>query len=272
MQKEFLAIWRSPKHSGIELFHAHFRSFAFNKHWHDELAIGIIQAGAEKLDYRGQSNIIPQGNIVAINPGEIHTGYSGSEQGWHYRMFYFDTKLVTQILRQHSSPGKTPMPFLKGPIIHDPELFKLLFQLHCSLNGTHLPLAVDSLLTLALTKLFANHGDQNLSPRNTKDISAAIKIRNYLCDHWQYNVTLEQLCQLTEMSQYQLIRCFSKHYGIAPHQFLVLYKIHQARLLLQQGLNAATAATECGFFDQSHMSRNFKKTFGITPGRYLKSI
>ncbi|MFA0813828.1 AraC family ligand binding domain-containing protein [Microbulbifer epialgicus] len=81
MQKEFSQMWRSSTHESIELFHAYFRNFNFNKHWHDELAVGIIQSGAEKLDYRGQTEIIPQGDIVAINPGEVHTGYTGSEEG-----------------------------------------------------------------------------------------------------------------------------------------------------------------------------------------------
>ncbi|WP_226647895.1 AraC family transcriptional regulator [Microbulbifer variabilis] len=271
MQKEFSKFWRNPAYKNIELFHAHFRQFTFSKHWHDELAIGIIQRGAEKLDYRGQTAVIPQGGIVTINPGEIHTGYSGSDQGWHYRMFYFDMTLIEQVLREHRKYGSIPTPFLKGPIIHDPELFQLFTQLYCSLEGNHLSLATESLITLAINSLFTRHGDQKINPRVKSDKTIAQKIHSYICGNWQRNVTLEELCQHTEMSQYHLIRCFNDQYGIPPHQFLILIKTHQARLLLQQGFKAATVAVDCGFFDQSHLNRNFKKTFGITPGRYLRT-
>ncbi|MFA0813826.1 helix-turn-helix transcriptional regulator [Microbulbifer epialgicus] len=97
-------------------------------------------------------------------------------------------------------------------------------------------------------------------------------MRDYICAHWKNNIKLDEVCQLAEMSQYQLIRCFNKEYGIPPHQFLILYKTHQARLLLRQGLSITQVVTDCGFYDQSHLSRNFKKTFGITPGRYLKVL
>lgn len=37
------------------------------------------------------------------------------------------------------------------------------------------------------------------------------------------------------------------------------------------GISPATAASEAGFCDQSHLSRHFKSVFGMAPGRYLST-
>ncbi|GAB2896812.1 AraC family ligand binding domain-containing protein [Microbulbifer echini] len=272
MQKEFSKVWRNVDYPGIELFHAYFHQFCFGKHWHDELAIGIIQAGAEQLDYRGETAILPQGSIVAINPSEVHTGFSGSDHGWHYRMFYFDTGLIEQILQEHNGFGLAPTPFLRGPNIYDPQLFSLFDQLHRSLEEESLALASDSLLTIAITQIFTRHGDQKFQPKSVKDKRAPSLAKAYLRENWQRNVTLDELCHYTDVSRYQLIRSFNRQFGITPHQFLILLKTQQARTLFQAGGNSAEVAIDCGFFDQSHLTRNFKKAFGITPGRYIQSM
>jgi hypothetical protein len=95
-------IWRNETFSGIELLSANFTKFKFAKHWHEELAIGVIEEGAEGLLYRGDNLIIPKRHIVAINPAEVHTGFSGTPDGWRYRMFYFDLK---ELSRQFENRG-----------------------------------------------------------------------------------------------------------------------------------------------------------------------
>ncbi|WP_444930341.1 AraC family ligand binding domain-containing protein [Microbulbifer sp. SSSA002] len=272
MQKEFSKVWRNPRHRDIELFHAYFRQFSFAKHWHDELAIGIFLSGVEKLDYRGETLTLPRGTLAALNPGEIHTGFSGSDSGWCYRMFYFDTALIEDILREHRQTNQTLVPFLRGPLLDDPELFRLLYTLHCSLEVNALSLSTDTLLTLAVSQLFARYGDQKIYPKSFQNKQGALKARSYLQENWQGNVTLDELCQLTGMSRYQLIRSFNAQFGISPHQFLILLKTQKARTLFRTGARVANVAIDCGFFDQSHLSRNFKRVFGITPARYLKSI
>jgi AraC-like DNA-binding protein len=48
--------------------------------------------------------------------------------------------------------------------------------------------------------------------------------------------------------------------------------VRYARTLLIDGVPAAQAALEAGFFDQSHLSRHFKSIYGVTPGRYLREL
>lgn len=263
---EFSKLWKCEQIKGVELLKASFKQFQFSRHWHDELAVGIIEKGAEGLNYRGSKIIIPENHIVAINPAEVHTGFAGGEYGWTYRMFYFDTQLID---RHFSESPQSVLPFIKNPIIHDPGLFSLLYQLHVALEFSSFNLTKETLLALTFTKLFSRHGDSGFTvPGIFKESKSNSNIRDYLLENWQKNVTLDSLEELSGRSKYQLIRSFSMQYRLTPHQFLLLVKTTKAKNLLRGGRSCADTALECGFYDQSHMTRNFKRAFGVSPKRY----
>lgn len=70
------------------------------------------------------------------------------------------------------------------------------------------------------------------------------------------------------MSKYHFIRLFNKQFGITPHQYALSYKINRVKRELELGNSAADIAFQYGFSDLSHLNRNFKNTFGITPTQY----
>jgi AraC-like DNA-binding protein len=53
-----------------------------------------------------------------------------------------------------------------------------------------------------------------------------------------------------------------------PHTWLMQQRIARARALLQSGCLPLEVATQLGFADQSHLSRQFKQAYGIGPGAY----
>ncbi|HDY8019440.1 TPA: AraC family ligand binding domain-containing protein [Vibrio vulnificus] len=110
---------------------ASFQQFEFSKHRHDDLTIGVIEKGAEGLYYRGNNIVIPENQIVTINPAEVHTGFAGCHTGWKYRMFYFELAMVQ---RHFEQSDQDVLPFIKSPILNDPELFSLLRQLHIAIE------------------------------------------------------------------------------------------------------------------------------------------
>lgn len=267
---EISKFWRSPDIAGVELLKASFLNFEFKRHWHDELAIGVIEKGAEGISYRGSKVTIAENKIVAINPSEIHTGYAASEQGWTYRMFYFDPQILKDHLEYYPA-GLTPL--LKSPVLDDPKLFNQLRLLHISLEGSSLNLSKQSLLNIALKRLFTVHGEHNLpSMANVTDKSAMTEVRDYLMDNWNENINLSELEVISGLSKYHLIRQFQKTYGVPPHQFLLLTKVMRAKKLLLSGVRCADAALTCGFYDQSHLTRNFKRVVGVSPSGYKANL
>ena len=261
-------IWRNNGVTGVELLKASFVNFEFKRHWHDELSIGVIEKGAEGLNYKGSKITINENQIVAINPSEIHTGYAASEEGWTYRMFYFDTDYLSAHIGESSSSFS---PIIKEPVLDNNQLFNQLRSLHISLEIETFSLSKESLLITALKNLFNAHGVKKSQPLNdSRNMRAMTQVRDYLMDNWSSNVSLSELESITGFSKYKLIRQFQKHYGVPPHQFLILAKVIRAKQFLLSGVSCANTALACGFYDQSHFTRNFKKVVGISPMRYQR--
>lgn len=98
-------------------------------------------------------------------------------------------------------------------------------------------------------------------------------IRRALCHierHFTDAVYLEELAVLAGLSVCRFVTVFRHQVGLTPHRFICHRRIHHAQALLREGVPLAQAASEAGFFDQSHLSRHFKNICGVTPGRYLR--
>jgi AraC-like DNA-binding protein len=85
-------------------------------------------------------------------------------------------------------------------------------------------------------------------------------------------IYLEDLAALAGLSVCRFVTVFRRQVGLTPHRFICHRRIGYAKRLLRDGVPMALAASEAGFFDQSHFSRHFKNICGITPGRYLREV
>ena len=85
-------------------------------------------------------------------------------------------------------------------------------------------------------------------------------------------LTLTELSRLSGLSLHRFVTVFREQVGIPPHQFVCRTRVEQALTLLRQGLPPAAVAADTGFYDQSHLSRHFKRICGTTPGSYLNSL
>lgn len=88
--------------------------------------------------------------------------------------------------------------------------------------------------------------------------------------HFTEALYLDDLAALAGLSVCRFVTVFRRQVGLTPHRFVCRQRVRYARTLLADGVPAAQAALEAGFFDQSHLSRHFKSVYGVTPGRYLR--
>lgn len=61
---------------------------------------------------------------------------------------------------------------------------------------------------------------------------------------------------------------FRRYVGLSPTAWRGLARVRRACALLAAGEGLAATAAEAGFFDQSHMTRQFLRFLGMTPGEY----
>jgi AraC-like DNA-binding protein len=91
----------------------------------------------------------------------------------------------------------------------------------------------------------------------------------YLRDHYHASVTNRQLAKLAHMSVRTFERKFRSAFHLSPQKYLRKLQIRMAsRALVYTRQSLAEVATACGFSDQSHFTREFRRHFGRTPREY----
>jgi transcriptional regulator GlxA family with amidase domain len=84
-------------------------------------------------------------------------------------------------------------------------------------------------------------------------------------------ITTTQLAELAQTSRFVLYRAFRSAHGMAPSDYQRQRRLRAARRLLAEGRPVPDAAVTTGFHDQSHLTRWFTRTFGMTPGVYQRA-
>ena len=134
----------------------------------------------------------------------------------------------------------------------------------------------ESLARVFLVKLVRKYG---LEIDEDKEFTGSFtsrhykRVLDYVAEHFAGKITLEDLAAEAGLSPYHFSRLFKMTIGQGPHQFLMAYRIEQSKKMLAQPDRAMIdIAHSCGFSDQAHFSRVFKKFQGVAPSRYRTSL
>lgn len=84
-------------------------------------------------------------------------------------------------------------------------------------------------------------------------------------------VSVASLAHTLGWSHRHLVSRFHDQVGLSPKAAARVIRFGRALGRLHPGVSLAELATECGFYDQAHMNREFRAMAGTTPGRLLRS-
>ena len=85
------------------------------------------------------------------------------------------------------------------------------------------------------------------------------------------DLSILDLAGLTSMSESHFSRSFKQLVGIAPYQYLMQQRVERAKQLLkQQAISISDIALDCGFANQTHLTKVFRQMTGVTPKAYQK--
>ncbi|WP_343600736.1 AraC family transcriptional regulator [Mycobacterium sp.] len=94
-------------------------------------------------------------------------------------------------------------------------------------------------------------------------------VRDYIQAHLDEAISIDDLAASVALSRFHFARCFRRSTGTSPHEFVLRQRIDRAKTMLTRtSIALADIAVNCGFADQSHMTRVFKQHVGVTPGRW----
>ena len=144
-----------------------------------------------------------------------------------------------------------------------------LAQLRAALDGADPAMVQDALYDLAMA-LRAVGG----KPRGRKrlDYRSAERARAFIMEHLHQGITLEMLEKASGREQWSLSRDFRALYGTSPYRFVTLRRLDSFRRLILDGFTLVDAALAAGFHDQSHMTRHFTRSYGVSPLRWLERL
>jgi AraC family transcriptional regulator len=98
------------------------------------------------------------------------------------------------------------------------------------------------------------------------------KLIEFMKENLQHQVSIENLAEVTGVGVWTFCRRFKETYGTTPSAYLMEKRIERAKEMLRKSeLPIKAVAAECGFSDQSHMTRVFRRKLGLTPGQIRQS-
>ncbi|MDX3226744.1 AraC family transcriptional regulator [Streptomyces sp. ME19-01-6] len=255
--------WR-PRVPGVaEVFHAHFTEHAYPMHVHDEWTLLIVDNGAVRYDLNRRECGTPHDTVSLLPPQVPHNGSPATPHGFRKRVLYLDLSQLDEDLIG---------PAVDHPDMVDPLLRRRIAQLHAVLERRGDELEAESRLALIGERLRGHLRPRLAVSPPAPGPGVAHSLRELLDERLLHGVTLDDAAKQVHAHPTHLVRAFSAAFGIAPHRYLMSRRVDRARRLLLDGRPPADVATEVGFYDQSHLTRHFKRFVGVTPGRYARPV
>jgi AraC-like DNA-binding protein len=250
---------------GIERLGARFRGRAFSPHRHDTYAIGITLTGVQTFNYRGEKRHCLPGQYHILHPDEIHDGMAGNEQGFAYRILYIDPCLVQAAL------GGRPLPFVPDPVIDLTDLQKRAISMAWEMD-TPIDDIGQTDITSAVSDVLLAASSDGEGPSSTLRLPGLLRVRSLIAERPAFRQSIADLELVADLDRWSLARQFRAAFGTSPTRFRTMRQLDHVRRLVKSGLSLAEAALDAGFADQSHMSRQFKRAYGLTPGHWIASL
>ncbi len=127
----------------------------------------------------------------------------------------------------------------------------------------------ESLARVFLVKLIQKYGETESEQHEFNKSFTAIhykKVLDYIKENFSEQISLEDLSNEVGISPHHFSRLFKSTIGKSPMQFVMSYRLEQAKkMLTNKELTLVDISHKCGFSDQAHFSRSFKARYGKSP-------
>ena len=233
----------------------------YRPHTHPTLSVGIVDVGESVTVCSGHHFPMRAGDVIVINPGEIHSCNPSDAGRWSYRMLYFDPEWAGL-----SAPYPRWRHPLRGRLARE-----LVDRMMAIVETPSTSRAGDAARLRTLLARLLRLARSRSEPGSTDMATPIERVRDYLEAHCAEALPLSAVAARFGLSPFALVRQFKRRYGMTPHAFRLDQRVCRARELLKNGHDAADVAHGLGFSDQSHLVRVFKPRVAATPGQYSRS-
>jgi AraC-like DNA-binding protein len=99
----------------------------------------------------------------------------------------------------------------------------------------------------------------------------ARRVVDHVLANLELPIRIEDLASLTRLSTSHFSRAFKLSFNVSPHAYIMALRLARARaLMLESDEQISRIAAACGFADQAHFSRVFRRKVGCAPGLWRR--
>lgn len=99
----------------------------------------------------------------------------------------------------------------------------------------------------------------------------AYKILCYIENNYTEDITVEHIATKLYLNKHYIAHVFKDETGYSPIEYVISLRINKAKALLAEtDENISDIASECGYTDFAHFSRQFKKVTTFSPSSFRK--
>ena len=260
-----LRVWRSEDHPLLELHTGFGVEQPHPRHWHDEVLICAVTGGGGWLETPGRPEATGPGCLFTVSAGQVHANRA-TPGGCSFVSIYLSATGLDDAL----GPGwgtRAALEDVPTQVTEGGAIRSALVGLHRVLGAPTPRLHRDEALH-RLVSILLRGPYSDTSQHLGSEPRAVSRAEAYLRAHWDRPVSLSELSRAAGLSPFHLHRSFSRSVGLPPHAFQLQLRVDRAKSLLAGGLDIAAVALRTGFADQSHFTRVFRRSVGVTPGRF----
>ncbi|MBF2028721.1 MAG: helix-turn-helix transcriptional regulator [Oscillatoriales cyanobacterium C42_A2020_001] len=233
-----------------------------------------IQA-ERSFDGRRQQEQFGGGNNIVIVPATVLHQANWNQES-PFSLLFVEPDYLIQVARESVTTDRVQLTAQFA--MHDPLIHQIGRSLTAELetNQLHSRLFVDSLTTALSIHLLRDYSDWQQPLREDTNGLPQRKLQQaiaYINENLVADLTIREIADELEMSQYYFSRLFKQSTGVSPYQYVMQQRIERAKYLLRTtSLSVAAIALQTGFSNQNQLTIQFRKFTGTTPSGYRKQL
>jgi AraC-like DNA-binding protein len=264
-----LSYWRDEALAGAWLMDASYRNHHFDRHLHDEMTVVVTEIGSGEVKTRWGTERSSPDTVWVFAAGEYHSGRTMDDAGeWGYKALYLDESAIGSLEMAYGDRAQGRL-FVPPGLYSDAQLARALAGAHGSRAGGAPLMERQTHWWTAIAMLFGRYGKPKGAFDDLQRPGEKMQaVREYIAAHFARDISIDELSTLTGLSRFHLIRAFRRAYGLPPHAYANQLRLIEAKRLLRGGRSPAEVALAVGFYDQSHLNKQFKRAFSLTPASF----
>lgn len=252
-------------------------------HHHDFYEVNLLMSGDVTYVIEGRVYHVLPGDMLIINPKELHQVYIQPDAAPYERYMLW----ITHGLLQQLSSAQTDLCHCfdttrphYGNLLHlsseQESAIHSLMEAVCldvAQPGFGSDILCYNLLTslmVLINRLVDLPSAADTGKLNTSEVVS--QVIDHINLHYAQPLSLDTLAERFFVSKYHLSHAFNKQMGTSIYQYLLKKRLLIARQLMAQGKKPQEVYAACGFGDYASFFRAFRKVYGQSPRDFVKSI